>query len=149
MIGGDARGGVGLGFRRIADVGNAKVDVAAFVGGDHGGTVGQAHELAAEAVAGIAVGSVRAGGGIQGWIAARGSEDAVTVSVILAVDGMRRRGDLRLVKRNGNDFVAAEVADVADFDQEIAARLPLDVESLIHGVGKFVFAVVIGEGEER
>ena len=44
--------------------------------------------------------------------------------------------------------MAAEIADVADGDGEIVAGLPLNVESLVHSVGKFVGAIVVGEGEK-
>jgi len=117
VVGRDARGGVGLGFGGIADVGNAKVDVAAFVVGHHGGAVGKAHEAAAGGcAAGIAGGRVGAGGWVQSGIAAGRCEDGVAVGVGLAVDGVAGSGDAGLVEGDGNDFVAAEVADVADGD---------------------------------
>src|SRR5207302_6908650 len=39
----------------------------------------------------------------------------------------------------------AEVADVADFDGEVVARLPLDVERVVVGVGQLVGAVIDAE----
>ncbi len=44
-----------------------------------------------------------------------------------------------------NDLVAAEIADIADFDGEVVARLPLDVERVVEGVGQLVGAVVDAE----
>ena len=43
----------------------------------------------------------------------------------------------------------AKVADVADFDGEVVARLPLNVERLVERVRQLVVAVVIAEREER
>ncbi len=45
--------------------------------------------------------------------------------------------------------MAAEIADVANFDCQVLARLPLDVESVVDGVGQFVGAIVGGKGEQR
>ena len=41
--------------------------------------------------------------------------------------------------------MAAEVADVANFDCQVVARLPLDVEGVVEGVGQLVGAVVDAE----
>ncbi len=41
--------------------------------------------------------------------------------------------------------MAAEVADVAELDGEVVARLPLDVEGVVDGVGQLVGAVVDAE----
>jgi hypothetical protein len=61
---------------------------------------------------------------------------------------MARRCDLRLVEGQRNNFVAPEVADIPDGNGEIVARLPLDVERLVHGVREFVRAVIYAKGEE-
>ena len=45
--------------------------------------------------------------------------------------------------------MAAQVADVADIDGQVVARLPLNIERLVHRVGKLVVAVVDRKGEER
>src|SRR5713226_10761879 len=44
--------------------------------------------------------------------------------------------------------MAPEIADVTDGDREILARLPLNVERLVHGVGKLIPPVVIREREK-
>jgi hypothetical protein len=41
--------------------------------------------------------------------------------------------------------MAAEIADVTDFDGQVATRLPLNIERLVQGVRQLVGAVVIGE----
>lgn len=43
----------------------------------------------------------------------------------------------------------AEVADIADLDGQIIARLPLDVQRVVDAVGKLVVAIVEGEREKR
>src|SRR5580700_9818500 len=45
--------------------------------------------------------------------------------------------------------MAAQVADVSDFKHQIVARLPLNVERLVHGVRQLVGAIVVGKGEQR
>ena len=42
--------------------------------------------------------------------------------------------------------MASEVSHIAQFDGEIIARLPLEVEGVVDGVGQFVGAVVNAEG---
>src|SRR5580704_13395038 len=54
-----------------------------------------------------------------------------------------RRGDLSLVERYGNDFVASQIPDIANLNRKIVARLPLDIEYLIERVGELVSPVVI------
>ena len=44
--------------------------------------------------------------------------------------------------------MAADVADVANFNGEIVTRLPLNVERIVERIRKFVSAVVVGEGEQ-
>src|SRR5579863_8808349 len=125
-------GSVRLGLRGIADIRNAKVDVAALErfliwrsarGCWSGGQVNRSE-----------------------WRAYNG----VAVGVILfercpRIDGMARRSNLGLIEWEWNYLMAAEVADVADVDSEIVARLPLNIESLVHRIGQFVGPVVDGE----
>ena len=122
IVGIDAGGLVVNGLCRVADVGNAKVDVAAFV----------------VLKIGLAVGEVD-GNVVVG--------DGVAVAVVLLVGAPRQRGicgrsDIRLIEWHGNDLMAAQIAHVSEFDGEIVPRLPLDVECVVHGVGQFVGAVV-------
>ena len=65
--------------------------------------------------------------------------------MLAAEVGLDGEAMLRLIERNRNDLVTAEVADVAQFDGEIVARLPLDVERVVDGVGQLVGAVVDAE----
>ena len=132
IVGGDAGRRVRLGLGGIPDVGNAQVDVSSFKSLLIRLTVGQ----------------------VNRWIREECvfCDDRVPISVVLLdrsarTDRMSRRGDLRLVEGQRNDLMAAEIADVADLDGEVAARLPLNVQSLVHGVRQFVGAVVIGERE--
>ena len=82
-------------------------------------------------------------------------DDRITVGVVLLTHRttdqhrMGRRCDLRLVKGQRNDLMTTEIAHVADFDGEIATRLPLNVQSLVHGVRQFVGAIVVGKREQR
>ena len=41
--------------------------------------------------------------------------------------------------------MAAHIAHIAQFDGQIVARLPLDVERVVEGVGQLVLAVVDAE----
>ncbi len=61
------------------------------------------------------------------------------------MSGIAWRGNLSLVKGHGNDLVTAEIADVADLNHQIVARLILDVEREVHAVGQLVGAVVDAE----
>ncbi len=45
--------------------------------------------------------------------------------------------------------MASKIADVADLNGEVVARLPLDVEDLVQSVGKLVLPIVVREGEQR
>ena len=45
--------------------------------------------------------------------------------------------------------MAAEIADVTNLDRQVLARLPLDIESAVDGIGQFVGAIVGSEGEQR
>ena len=53
-----------------------------------------------------------------------------------------------LIERNGNDFMTAQIADVADFNSKVVARLPLNIEGLVHSVWQFVGAIVDAEGKQ-
>ena len=44
--------------------------------------------------------------------------------------------------------MTAQVADVTDLDRQVVARLPLNIERVIDGVGQFVGTVVSGKGEK-
>ncbi len=89
VIGGNARGSVRLGFRRIANVGNSQVDVASFVVRHHGSSIRKAQESTTRrGSACIASGCIRAGARIQSGIATRRREHVVAVGVILPVDWM-------------------------------------------------------------
>src|SRR5581483_12143756 len=100
----------------ISDIGNAKIDVAAFVSREIGL-------------------SVREGCRGAGVVIARRCLHRVSVSVYLAVDRVRWACDLCLIEGNGNDLMTAEIADIADIDGQIIARLPLPVECVVDGVG--------------
>ena len=143
----DSSSGITLRLRRITDVGHAQVHVTAFEGGEERTCAGVRRR--ADSVAGQID---RGTGHILN--AAHGALHGVAVGVLLrvegaGVDGVGRRGDSRLVKWDGNHFVAAQVADVSDFDGEIVTRLPLDVERVIDGVGELVGTVISGKREER
>ena len=43
-----------------------------------------------------------------------------------------------MVEGDGNYLMTPQVADVADVDREVAARLPLNVQRLVHGIGKLI-----------
>ena len=131
VISGNAGGFVAFGFRRIADVRNAQVDVATFV-------VGQ---IISRRRAGTRIGRKRDG-------AETGIDDGIAVTVNLPMNRMGRRSNLRLVKRNGNNQVSAEIPDVADLHEEIVARLPLYVQRVVDAVGQFIFAIVNCEREK-
>jgi len=45
--------------------------------------------------------------------------------------------------------MAAKIPDVSDLDHQVVTRLPLDIQRLIHRIGKLVRPVVIGEGKKR
>src|SRR5580692_925608 len=125
IVGGDAGCGVGLRFGGVADVGNAEVDVSAFE----------------SLLVGLAVGE------INGIKATGRRDNRIAVSVVLLVgsacqEGMSRRGNLRLVKGEGDDFMAAEIPHVADVDGEVVTGLPLNVERLVERVGQLVGPVV-------
>src|ERR1700728_2978739 len=127
----DTGGGVGLRFGGIADIGDAQVDIPAFKCLQVRLPVGQ--RLGSES------------GGI---------EYRVSVCKVLLVraslqEGMGRRGNLRLIERQGNDLMAAQIADVSNVDREVFAGLPLNVQCLIHRVGELAGAVVISEREQR
>jgi len=53
-----------------------------------------------------------------------------------------------LVERDGNDFVASQIADVADVYGEVPARLPLNIQGLIEGVWEFIRPVIVGKGKQ-
>src|SRR5215472_13332386 len=125
VVGVDAGCTVRDGFRSVADVGNAMVDVAAFVVLPIGMTVGK---IDGNYFAGFVVGG-----------------NGVAVGVDLSVDGTAGVRDAGLIEGNGDDLMTAEVADVSDLEGEVFARLPLDVERVVVGVGKFVGAVVDAE----
>src|SRR5579864_59597 len=55
---------------------------------------------------------------------------------------MGRGSYSRFVKRNRNDFMPSEIANISDFDREVAPRLPLNIERVIDGVRQFIRAVV-------
>ena len=52
------------------------------------------------------------------------------------------RGNIGLVEGNRNDLVTGEIANIADFDHEIGARLVLNIEGEIHAVRQLVCRVV-------
>ena len=116
VVGVDAGGFVVDGLGGVADVGDAMVDVAAFVVGVIVGAAGES-----------------------------GSADGVAVGVFFAVDGVGGVGDAGLVEGDGDDLVTAEVADVTELDGDGRCGLPLDVERVVVGVGKLVVAVVDAE----
>src|SRR5579862_1924411 len=61
---------------------------------------------------------------------------------------MGRCGDLRLIERQWHHFMAAQIADVADIDGQIIARLPLKVERFIHRIGQLVGAIINSKRKE-
>src|SRR5580704_18202047 len=93
----DAGRGVGLRFRGVPDEWNAKVSISAFEGLQVGPSVGQTRRCE--------------GGGV--------GDDRVAVGIVLLKrsalpDRRGGRGDLGLVERQRNDFMAADISDVAD-----------------------------------
>ena len=56
---------------------------------------------------------------------------------------MRRRRNLRLIEWQRHNLVAPQIADVSDVDRQIVARLPLNIQRLVHRVRQFVLAVVV------
>src|SRR5208337_2876535 len=131
----NARGFVAQRLRRIADVGNAHIDVAAFIRA----------EVIARRDRRLAGDARQAYGSGSGAVSLEG----VAVTVVLPVDGMRRRSDLRLVEGHRNHQVTPQVADVADLNQEVVARLPLNVQGVVDGVGQLVLAVINRNGKKR
>ena len=136
VIGGDAGRSVGLRLRRVADVGNAQVDIAALVVVQHGSVFAQGIQIDADGAEGVGV------------------EHGVAVAVALGVGSARqrliqRRDDPRLVERDGDDLVAAEVANVAELHQQVVARLPLQVQGEVDAVRQLVGGVVHAQGEGR
>ncbi len=126
VIGIDASSLVGDRFSRVSNIRNAKVDVAAFIVGQVGGAIGQLLSV----VVGVA--------------------DGVAVAVILLIGatGERRAGrrsDTGLVEGDRDDLMPAAIADEADLDRQIVARLPLDVKSVVEGVRQLVGAVVYAQ----
>ena len=57
------------------------------------------------------------------------------------------RGDLRLVEGHGNHLMAAQVANVAQLNHEIVARLVLEVQREVDAVGQLVGAIVDAESK--
>src|ERR1700693_5860035 len=99
MVGRDARRRVRLRFRGVADVRNAEVDISAF----------ECLLIWLAAVREVADGEGR---GVEG---VRLSDNRVAVGVILfklrtLEDRAGWRGNPRLVERQGNDFMPAEIA---------------------------------------
>ncbi len=132
----DSGRGVTFRFRRISKVGDAQIHVAAFVIGEKQAFV-------------VLVGDTgRSWEDAIYWV-----RNGIAVGVLLRVrelgwKDVGRRGDAGLVERNGNDSVAAKVADVSDLDSQIVAWLPLNVERVVDGVRQLVGAVIGGKGEE-
>jgi hypothetical protein len=62
------------------------------------------------------------------------------------MNGMARGGDLGLVERYGNYLVAGKVADIADLHNQVVARLPLEVQHVVDGIGKLVPLGIGGNG---
>ena len=125
----NSRGLVTFRFRRVANVGHAQIHVAAFIVGEVGLTVRQVLKV-----------EVRI-------------DDGIPVGVILlerstGMDWVRGRSDARLIERNRDHFMSAEIPDVADLDGQIVPRLPLNVKCVVDGVGKLVGAVVGCKGEQ-
>src|SRR6266481_3217029 len=118
---------VRFGFGGVANVRDAKVNVAALVGCQH---------LA------LAI--------WQGdWVkAVVRIEDGIAIGVLLSMDWIRRGSNSCLVERHGDNLMAAEVADVADLDGEIFTGLPLNIEGVVDGVRQFVGAVIDSEWED-
>src|ERR1700694_2131297 len=136
MVGRNARRRVRLGFRGVTNVRNAEIDISAF----------ECLLIGLAAVREVADGEGR---GVEGILL---GDNRVAVGVILLKlrtleDRAGWRGNPRLVERQGNNFMAAEIADIANLDGEVATRLPLNVERLIERIGKLVGAVVIGKWE--
>ncbi len=116
VVGVDAGGLVVDGLGRVADIGHAMVDVAALIVGQVRRSVGQID-----------------------------AADGVAVGVILPVNRRRRGRDVGLVERNRNDLMTADVADVADIDREVVARLPLNIQRVVEGIRQLVRAIVDAE----
>ena len=48
----------------------------------------------------------------------------------------------RLVERHRDHLVAAQIADIAELDGQVVARLPLNIQRVVDGVRQLVGAVV-------
>src|SRR6201999_829335 len=75
------------------------------------------------------------------------ARNGVTVRIDLAVDGIRRRGEVGLVEWNRDDFVDAVIADERERNPEVLARLPLKVDGVVLGIRKLVGRIVAGKDE--
>ena len=60
---------------------------------------------------------------------------------------MLRRGDLRLIERNGQDLMLAVVADVAGAEQPVVGGLVLQIERPVLRVRQLVVDVIAAEQE--
>src|SRR5882757_9720128 len=121
---------VSLGFGRVSNIRDAKVNVAALIGGKIGLAIGQGGGCAVVKAEGLAR-----------------LLHSIAVGIRLAVDGVSGRGNTGLVEGYWDDLVTAKVADVSELDGEVIARLPLDVQGVVDGVGQLVVLGVVGEGE--
>ena len=125
VVGGGADGLKEGGVGAVADVGDAEVGIASVLGvprlaGDRG------------VVVALIVGGV---------------ENLEAVSRGLPMNGIVWGGDAGLVEGDGDDGVTAAVAVVAEREGEVVARLPLEVEGVVDGVGEDVVLVVGAEVE--
>src|SRR5579864_8821801 len=130
VISGNASCSVGFGLCGVADVGDAKIDVSAFKSLEIGLPIREVNRR------------VRKTGVL--------SDNRIPVGVVLLERRsfefwIRRGDDLRLIEGQRNNRMSSKISDVTDVDCEIVARLPLDVERLVHGIGELVGAVVVSE----
>jgi hypothetical protein len=121
---------IGDGFRRVTDVWNAEIYVAALVVIQILGAVRQRERSA----------GVRSG-------ASHRATDLIAVGVVLLVrTTLKRRvggrSNVGLIERYGDNLVPAKIAHISDFDGQVAARLPLKVKRVVESVRQFVGAIV-------
>ena len=119
VVSGNASRYVRQRFGRIAYIRDAKIDVATFI-------VVQVR---------LAVGQIDGGAGAV--------LKSVSICVGLPMDGVCRRSDTGLIERKRYDFMTAEIADIADLNSEVVARLPLNIERLIDSIGQFVAVSIV------
>src|ERR1700688_3108549 len=108
---------VGLRLRRITDVRNAQVDVATLKGLQIWLSI---------------IGDCRRTKG--GWVEGRVAVCVINKAWCASGGRIAWRRNTLVIERQRNDLVASDVFDIATFDRQIVARLPLNVDRLVECV---------------